>query len=315
VTFIRLSISFILLTIFTIVAMGQNPSSREHQDKTTFRSSINRLSESIKVAPAAGTPVSGNGTPGQLAKWTGVDGSNSYTLGNSLITEDKFGKVGIGTTTPTSKLTVQGMIETTLGGYKFPDGTIQNTAFSPDHIVKSLNGLQGDLTLAAGANITIMPSGGNILTIAAPNLLATVTHNATLSGNGTQGMPLGIAIPLTLNGTLSVINTETPNLTSAIVAHGFDTSNSNGGDGLISSGGMSTGSGNFEGGIGVIGKGGDNVVSVNGFGGTGIVGRGGSGSISGAGVIGHGGSVMKGSGDGGDAFVGVGGAGRGTGKK
>jgi DNA-binding CsgD family transcriptional regulator len=91
--------------------MGQNPSIGENQDKTTVRSSINRLSENIKVTPAAGTPVSGSGTPDQLVKWTGVDGSNSYSLGNSLITEDKFGKVGIGTTAPTSKLPVQGMIE------------------------------------------------------------------------------------------------------------------------------------------------------------------------------------------------------------
>jgi hypothetical protein len=156
---IRLFTVSILLTILTIGAMGQNPSIRQNQDKTTVRSSINRLSENIKVAPAAGTPVSGSGTAGQLVKWTGVDGSNSYSLGNSLITEDKFGKVGIGTTAPTSKLTVQGMIETTLGGYKFPDGTIQTTAAT---------GLQS------------------------------IFHDATLKGNGTQGSPLGIALPLTL---------------------------------------------------------------------------------------------------------------------
>jgi hypothetical protein len=111
VTFIRLSISLLLLTIFTIVAIGQNPSPCENPDKTSIRLSINRLSESIKVAPAAGTSVSGSGTPGQLVKWTGVEGSNSYSPGNSLITEDKFGKAGIGTMTPSSKLTVQGMIE------------------------------------------------------------------------------------------------------------------------------------------------------------------------------------------------------------
>jgi hypothetical protein len=51
---------------------------------------------------AAGNPVTGSGTPGQLTKWTGVDGSNSYSVGNSSITDDKFGNVGIGTTLPTS---------------------------------------------------------------------------------------------------------------------------------------------------------------------------------------------------------------------
>jgi len=40
------------------------------------------------------------------------------------------GKVGIGTTTPASKLTVVGTIESTSGGVKFPDGTVQTTAGS-----------------------------------------------------------------------------------------------------------------------------------------------------------------------------------------
>lgn len=36
--------------------------------------------------------------------------------------------VGIGTTTPTSSLTVNGVVESTFGGFKFPDGTVQATA-------------------------------------------------------------------------------------------------------------------------------------------------------------------------------------------
>ncbi len=45
--------------------------------------------------------------------------SGNAWLGNSL---------GIGTTTPTSPLTVAGTIESTSGGIKFPDGTVQTTA-------------------------------------------------------------------------------------------------------------------------------------------------------------------------------------------
>ena len=79
------------------------------------------------ITPAAQTSVTGDGTLGRLTKWTGFTSSNSV-IGDSNIFEEKFGKVGIGTTTPTSLLTVQGMIETTLGGIKFPDGTVQTTA-------------------------------------------------------------------------------------------------------------------------------------------------------------------------------------------
>ena len=39
---------------------------------------------------AAASPVSGSGNVGQIAKWTGVDGSNTYFIGNSNIFEDKF---------------------------------------------------------------------------------------------------------------------------------------------------------------------------------------------------------------------------------
>src|SRR4030095_15524120 len=109
------------------------------QARPSRRSSFSLMSSSSRVkssAPlfsitplAAGPnlPVLGSGTVGRLTKWAGLTSSNSF-IGDTTIFEDKYGLVGIGTDAPTSKLTVAGMIETTLGGIKFPDGTIQTTA-------------------------------------------------------------------------------------------------------------------------------------------------------------------------------------------
>jgi hypothetical protein len=136
------------------------------------------------TAAAANVQVLGGGTLGRLTKWTGFTSSNSF-VGDTTIFEDKFGMVGIGTDSPTSRLTVAGTIQSLSGGFKFPDGSVATTAFS-------LNGLTGSVTLAGGANITVTPVG-NTLTIAAPNVLTAVTHDATLAGNGTSASPLGIA--------------------------------------------------------------------------------------------------------------------------
>jgi len=174
------------------------------------------FSERYAAPPSIFTPmagaslmVQGGGTLGRLAKWTGFTSTNSI-IGDSTIFEDKFGKVGIGTDTPTSRLTVAGLIESIgSGGIKFPDGTVQTTAalitvfhdasltgdgnqamplgiaplgvqtshlanlavtdakIASGQVVKGLNGLTDQVLLAAGANITITPSG-NTLTIASP---------------------------------------------------------------------------------------------------------------------------------------------------
>ena len=86
------------------------------------------------MATGPGLPVTGGGTSGRLTKWTGFTSSNA-AIGDSSIYEDKFGKVGIGTDSPTSRLTVAGTVEAT-GGFKFADGTVQATAgITPNQLV------------------------------------------------------------------------------------------------------------------------------------------------------------------------------------
>jgi hypothetical protein len=134
-------------------------------DAYTSANNLNMTAAAAGSAPA----VLGSGTVGKISLWIDTLPSGNTTLGDSIITQSG-GNIGIGLITPASKLTVQGMIETTLGGYKFPDGTIQTTA--------AVSGLQS------------------------------VFHDATLQGNGTSGSPLGVAVPLNLtgSGSSSVLN-------------------------------------------------------------------------------------------------------------
>ncbi|MCI0696177.1 hypothetical protein L0337_29765, partial [candidate division KSB1 bacterium] len=75
------------------------------------------------------------------------------------------------------------------------DGAVTRNKIAGGQVVKSLNTLKDDVTLAAGTNVTITPSG-NTLTIAAPGLgaITGVTAGTGLTGGGTSGnVTIGIA--------------------------------------------------------------------------------------------------------------------------
>jgi hypothetical protein len=236
--------------------------------------------------------VLGGGTIGNISIWVGTHPSGNSILGDSIITQLN-GNIGIGLATPTSKLAVQGMIETTLGGYKFPDGTVQTTA-------------------AVGG-------------------LTSIFHDATLTGNGTSGSSLGVAVPLALAGAVPPTAPFAAVITATNTAeHGFGVNarggnsrggndggygvgafggnsdlhggagvnafggngNEGGGLGVIASGGA----GNSGGGHGVEGVGGEATNSGSGFGGIGVIGFGGIGHIGGVGVNAQGGFSTSASG-------------------
>jgi hypothetical protein len=91
------------------------------------------------------------------------------------------------------------------------DNAVNAQKIAAGQVVKSINGLSDGVTLQAGTNITITPSG-NTLTIDSINSgVSAVSHNTTLSGDGSSATPLSVAAPLALSGSdsdaiLSVAN-------------------------------------------------------------------------------------------------------------
>ncbi len=272
----------ILFVLLSSAALAQS-------QPTTQKSDSGQQAASPVVAT-----VSGGGTPGQITKWISLS-----TLGDSLIFEDKFGKVGIGTKTPTSLLTVQGMIETTLGGMKFPDGTVQTTA--------ALSSIFHDATLAGNGTtatpLSIAPggvgtnqlannsvtapkiasgqvvkslnglfdqvtlqAGQNITITPTANTLtiaasgASVLHDDTLTGDGSAAMRLGLKIPLTLQGNSS---TGAGSGGSALTAFAGSSDTGEGGTAISAGGGLSNSS---TGGIGVKVIGGTSNTNIGGIG-------------------------------------------------
>ncbi len=118
-------------------------------------------------------------------------GANNYAMWVQSGTSRFDGNVGIGNSSPASKLTVAGTIESTSGGVKFPDGTIQTTAAS------------GGGWITSGSNL-FSSNTGNV-GIGSNNPAAKLDVNGTVRTNGqiTSTVATGTA-PFAVSSTTKV---------------------------------------------------------------------------------------------------------------
>jgi len=184
--------------MFTIV--GTNPSIRLENysnvsgDSPNFNFYTGRGSANAPLATQSGDNLgqfasagyNGSAFPGSKVKvgfmstenWTATANGTAMafattTNGTTTRTErmrvDNTGNIGIGTSTPAYPLSVAGVIQSTSGGFKFPDGTTQATA-----------GLSGTVAIANGG------TGATTQQLALNALIGSQVPNTYLRSNGTN---------------------------------------------------------------------------------------------------------------------------------
>jgi sugar lactone lactonase YvrE len=85
-----------------------------------------------------------------------------------------------------------GIADNGVGTSQLADNSVTSSKIASGQAVRSFNGLFDNVSLVAGSNVTLTPSG-NTLTISSLLGLTSVSHDSSLTGDGTGTSPLGIA--------------------------------------------------------------------------------------------------------------------------
>lgn len=151
-----------------------NPVLSLHDSSTaTFKLGIDESAKVFKLAAMDG------GYGGHIGSFANND--------DNVLSMDINGNVGIGTTSPSEKLEVAGIIYSTTGGFKFPDGTTQITA-SIDTIfdqtdIEAFGFVTGSHTI--DTDTVLWTENGNDLSYTTGNVgIGTTTPSEKLNVNG-----------------------------------------------------------------------------------------------------------------------------------
>ena len=172
-------------------------------------------------------------------KVIGRDTSGAGAVQELPIAVTAAGNVGLGTTTPAEKLSVVGKVESTTGGFKFPDGTTQTTA-ATGGVAYLQNAQNGNYTFIiddAGKQIYSANTGAQTITLPTNASVAfPIGSVLTVVNMGTTAISLsttGVTVSQNGVGTVSNPATIIPKSTLQLIKTGTDQWNSSFGSALV----------------------------------------------------------------------------------
>lgn len=123
----------------TIDPIGNVGIGTDAADTSAARLIVDRAPNTSLVARFQDNPLVQSAVDVRATTWRGeIQGIASGAAGPLILNPDG-GRVGIGTTNPGQPLSVAGTIESTSGGYRFPDGTVQTTAVAVEIVRQSIS--------------------------------------------------------------------------------------------------------------------------------------------------------------------------------
>ena len=158
--------------------------------------SINALKDSVTLAAGSNVTITSSGNTLTISATGGGGGTiTGVTAGTGLYGGGTSGNVTVG------------IADGGVGANQISGNAITKDKVANGQVVKSINTLRDSVTIAAGSNVTITPTG-NTLTIAAASggggTITGVTAGTGLTGGGSSGnVTLGLSVPLSISGALS----------------------------------------------------------------------------------------------------------------